>query len=158
MISASAVNSTEVLEIVVTDTDPQEAEKIANTVVNILPDKITEIVVGSDVRIVDYAVVPASRSSPNYTKNTAIGILVGIALSAGFIIITTILDDEIHSEDYLTQAYPDIPLLAVIPDMTSNKQRSGYYGYRSAQNPSPRNSSKTAAKVLPKQKGDSNVK
>ena len=41
-----------------------------------------------------------------------------------------LFDEIIHSEDYLTQTYPDIPLLSVIPDMTAARQRSGgYYGY-----------------------------
>lgn len=131
MISAAAVNSTEVFEIKVTSKDPQEAEKIANTIARILPDKISDIVVGSDVRIVDYAVVPSHRYSPSYTKNTAIGILIGLVLSAGLIIMLYLLDENIRSEDYLTQNYPDIPLLAVIPDMTSNRHSGGYYsGYQ----------------------------
>ena len=131
MISAAAVNSTEVFEIKVTSKDPQEAEKIANTIARILPDKISDIVVGSDVRIVDYAVVPSHRFSPSYTKNTAIGILIGLVLSAGLIIMLYLLDENIRSEDYLTQNYPDIPLLAVIPDMTSSRHSGGYYsGYQ----------------------------
>ena len=133
MISASAVNSTEVFEIVVTSKSPSEAERIANTIANILPDKIADIVVGSDVRIVDYAVIPSHRSSPSYTKNTAIGMLVGAVLSAVIVILAYVFDENIRSEDYLTQTYPDIPLLSVIPDMSVSRQRSGgYYGYRSS--------------------------
>lgn len=133
MITASAVNSTEVFEIVVTSKSPAEAEKIANTIADVLPDKIADIVVGSDVRIVDYAVVPSHRSSPSYTRNTAIGMLLGAVLSAGVIILAYLFDENIRSEDYLTQNYPEIPLLTVIPDMTVNKQRSGYYGYQSSE-------------------------
>ena len=132
MIEASAVNSTEVFEIVVTSTSPGEAEKIANTIADVLPDKIADIVAGSDVRIVDYAVVPSHRSSPSYTRNTAIGMLLGAVLSAAIVILAYLFDENIHSEDYLTQTYPEIPLLSVIPDMTVTKQRSGYYGYQSA--------------------------
>ena len=47
MISAGAVNSTEVFSIEVTSADPQEAEKIANTIAELLPDRIAEIVDGS---------------------------------------------------------------------------------------------------------------
>lgn len=127
MISAAAVNSTEVFEIKVTSKDPQESEKIANTIARILPDKISDIVVGSDVRIVDYAVVPSHRCSPSYTRNTGIGILLGIVVSAGLLILIYLLDENIRSEDYLTQTYPEIPLLAVVPDMNSGRHNSGYY-------------------------------
>ena len=130
MISASAVNSTEVFEIVVTSPSPTEAEKIANTIATVLPDKISDIVSGSDVRIVDYAVVPSHRHSPSYTRNTAIGIILGIVIVAAILVLAYLFDEVIHSEDYLTQTYPDIPLLTVIPDMTGARQRSGYgYGY-----------------------------
>ena len=130
MISAKAVNSTEVFEVVVTSKDPAEAEKIANTIADVLPAKIADIVVGSDVRIVDYAVVPSHRSSPSYTRNTAIGMLLGAVLMAVIVILAYLFDENIRSEDYLTQNYPDIPLLSVIPDMSSASRRAGYYGYQ----------------------------
>ena len=132
MISASAVNSTEVFEVVVTSPSPTEAELIANTIANVLPDKIADIVAGSDVRIVDYAVVPSHRYSPSYTRNTAIGILLGAVLCAGVLILAHIFNENIRTEDYLTTTYPDIPLLAVIPDMAVTKQRSGYYAYENS--------------------------
>ncbi len=129
MISAAAVNSTEVFEVVVTSKDPAEAERIANTIANVLPEKIADIVSGSDVRIVDYAVIPSHRSSPSYTRNTAIGMLLGLVLSAAAVILAGMFDDNIRSEDYLAQAYPEIPLLAVIPDMVGGKHSGGYYRY-----------------------------
>lgn len=133
MITASSVNSTEVLSITVTAPSPSEAEKIANTIAEILPQKIADIINGSEARIVDYAVVPASRYSPSYTKNTSIGGLIGAALSVVVIVLMYLFDENIHSEDYLSQVYPDIPVLAVIPNMDPNRQRGGYgyrYGYR----------------------------
>ena len=131
MISASAVNSTEIFEIVVTSRNPAEAEIIANTIAEVLPGKISDIVEGSDVRIVDYAVIPSHRSYPSYTRNTAIGMLLGAIVSAALIVMAYLLDENIRSEDYLAHAYPDIPLLSVIPDLNAEKQHgSGYYGYR----------------------------
>lgn len=134
-INAAAVNNTEIFSITVTADSPQEAERIANTIALILPDKISEIVNGSDVKIVDYAVIPASKSSPSYTKNAAIGALAGFVFICAIIIISYLLDDSIHNEDYLTENYPDVPLLAVIPDLITGKTSSGYayskYGYGS---------------------------
>ena len=132
MISAEAVNSTEVFEVVVTSKSPHQAEHIANTIAEVLPDKITDIVAGSDVRIVDYAVVPGGRSSPSYTRNAMVGALLGAVLCIAVLVLLYMLDDKIHSEEYLTQNYPDIPLLSVIPDMDPDTRHAGgYYGYRS---------------------------
>ncbi len=125
MIEVGAVNSTEIFSITVTSSSPQEAEEIANTVADILPDKIADIVDGSSVRIVDYAVVPAAKSSPSITRYTAIGVFVGVALACAVIIIKEMTDTQIHNEEYLLQNY-DLPVLAVIPDLFSSGG-GGYY-------------------------------
>lgn len=130
MISAEAVNATEVFEVVVTDANPQEAEKIANAIADVLPNKIAAIVEGSSARIVDYAVVPSQKSSPNITKLTAMGLLAGFVLSAAVIIVLELMDETIHDEDYLAQNF-DLPVLAAIPDMLNGGKDKGYYKYGS---------------------------
>ena len=135
MIESEAVNSTEIFSIDVTSTDPHEAERIANTITEVLPARIADIVDGSDVRIVDYAVVPSERTSPSFTLNTVIGALVGLVVSAAIVILRYMFDDQIHEEDYLTQTYPDIPLLAVVPDMLSSEGKGYYYAPSNANEP-----------------------
>lgn len=126
MVSASAVNSTEVFQIVATSSIPQEAELIVDTIVKILPDRIADIVDGSSVRLVDHAILPTQRSSPSYTKYAMIGLVLGFVLSCGVIIINDLLDTTIRDEDYLYQRY-NIPVLAVVPD--ANETRKGSYSY-----------------------------
>ena len=133
MIEAVQVNDTEIFAVAVTSDDPREAEHIANTIGEILPEKISAVVDGSSVRIVDYAVVPGSRKSPSISKYTMIGIMLGLLASAGVIIVIELLDDQIHSEEYLIQNYGNIPLLTVIPDMLDSRGQGYYYsryGYR----------------------------
>lgn len=126
MITAEAVNGTEVFSIQVVSKDPAEAEKLANAIAQILPEKIASIVEGSSARIVDYAVVPAEKDSPSLAKNTVIGMILGLVLACGIIVVQELLDDQIHDADYLTQTY-DIPVLAVIPDLLSSKNSNDYY-------------------------------
>ena len=126
MIAAEAVNGTEVFSIQVVSKSPAEAEKLANSIAQILPEKIASIVEGSSARIVDYAVVPAVKDSPSLLKNTAIGMILGFVLSCGVIVIMELLDDQIHDSGYLVQTY-DIPVLAVIPDLLSTKNTNDYY-------------------------------
>ena len=110
----------------VTSADPQEAERIANTIAEILPDRIAEIVDGSSVKVVDYAIVPSEISSPSYTRNTALGMLLGLVLIAAIICLREIFDEKLHNEDDITQRY-QFPILAVIPDLAA----SGTGAYRS---------------------------
>lgn len=129
MITASAVNGTEIFEIVVTNSDNNKAELIANTIADILPRKIANIVEGSSVRIVDYAVVPAYPVSPSVTKYTAIGFLLGGMISVGIIVVMELLNESIRSEDYLLQTY-DLPVLAVVPAMGAGTKNRGISDYQ----------------------------
>lgn len=128
MVSAAAVNNTEVLKVTVTSADPEEAKLLANTIAHVLPERISEIISGTSARVVDFAVTPSHKTSPNVSKITMIGVLIGVLLSAGIIAVMTILDDLIHDEDSLRQLC-DLPVLAAIPDLMTSK--SGGYGYGS---------------------------
>ncbi len=133
MISAESVNNTAVLRVSVTSPDPQEARLIANTILDVLPEKITDVINGSSVRVVDYAVTPSSKISPNITKYTEIGILLGIAIACLIIALFQITDKLIHNEEYLTETYK-LPVLAIIPDLYNNS-KSGYnYNYKGGYN------------------------
>lgn len=127
MIDAKSLNDTEIFGITVTGANPEEIERIANTVADILPGKISEIMDGSSARLVDFAVIPTKPSSPNIMKYTAMGVLAGLVLSCGIIILRVLLDEQIRGGDYLTQTY-ELPLLAEIPDLLS-KKKGGYYSY-----------------------------
>jgi len=126
MISAAAVNGTEIFEIEVLSTDPKEAELLANTIAQILPEKISSIVEGSSARIVDYAVVPAQKDSPSIVKNTLIGAVLGFILACGIVVVVELMDEQIHDSDYLSQTY-ELPVLAVIPDLLSTKSSNEYH-------------------------------
>lgn len=131
MVEAKGINSTGAFEVTVTSTDPAEAELIANTIARLLPDRIAEIVDGSSVRIVDYAIIPSHRSGPSMVKNTAIGVLAGAFLSIAVVVLRFLLDDRskamIQSVDELRAIYPDIMVLAMIPDMRMSDKKNGYY-------------------------------
>lgn len=131
MIDARAVSDTAAFDVTVESENPVEAELIANTIAKILPDRIAEIVDGSSVRIVDYAIIPAHRSSPSYIKNTLIGALIGGILCSAVVLAVFVTsekrNDDIRSVDDLKDMYPDIPVLALIPDMRISGKKGYYY-------------------------------
>lgn len=129
MISAGSVNETEIFSITVTSEDPEEAALIANTIVKVLPDRISNIIEKANVRTVDDAVVPTGKAAPSLTKYAAIGMLLGAVLSCAVIIIYDMMDTTMRGEEYLTQNHPDIPVLAIVPDMYESKKRPYSYYY-----------------------------
>lgn len=131
MIDARAVSDTAAFDVTVESENPVEAELVANTIAKILPDRIAEIVDGSSVRIVDYAIIPAHRSSPSYIKNTLIGALIGGILCSAVVLAMFVTSEkrnvDIRSVDDLKDMYPDIPVLALIPDMRISGKKGYYY-------------------------------
>lgn len=116
MVSASAVNSTELLKITAESTDPKEAALIADTYLQVTAKKMMDTVNGSNTKIVDKAIVPVNPSSPNVTKNTIMGFLLGMIAAMGVVILIELMNTIIRSEKELTEAVKNIPVLGVIPD------------------------------------------
>lgn len=127
MIKAESVNDTEVMQVTVVSEDPYEAAKIANSIAELLPERIAEIMDGCSMEVIDSAIPNTNKISPNITKYTAQGFIIGFLISAGILTVLAIMDDTIHDEDYIINTY-DYPLLAVIPDLSTAD--STKYGYR----------------------------
>lgn len=127
-VAVSAVNSTEVFKVAVESTDPAEAALIANTIAEIAPVRIAEIVDGCSVEIVDYAKVPIEQSSPNYKLSVVLGVFLGFVIWVFVIILHEILDIRIKSEvDFQSWG---LPVLCNIPEFSSASKYEGYgYGY-----------------------------
>lgn len=129
MISAAAVESTEIFEVVVTSPDPAEAEKLASAIAYILPKRIDSIIEGTSARIVDAAIVPTKPSSPNYYTATFLGFVIGFFLTVAFVILQEVFDVTIRSEEDVSHVCRH-PVLASVPDMAAPSKGSYYYyGY-----------------------------
>ena len=115
MIECSALNNTPVFQIKVTDTDPERAIEIANTIAKVLPTEIANIIDGSSARIVDSA-LSAERLSRGVLKNSAIGAMLAFVIMCFVIIMNDyFLNDSISDVKYLEETFPDIPVLGNIP-------------------------------------------
>ena len=128
-VSAASINDTEMFTITVTDSDPERATLIANTIADVLPERVEEIMNQSSMKVVDYAIVPSGRTGPNVTRYATIGILVGVIIACAIIVVLELLDDRIHDDQYLIQNYA-LPVLASIPDYSSGSRRGYYYKRR----------------------------
>ena len=102
-----------------------------------LPTRIRAIIEGSSAKIVDYAVVAASPSSPNYIQNTLLGFILGFGISVAVIVLRELFDITIRSEEDITLCTSK-PILAAVPDMHSIN-KGGYYYTSSARNKTRKN-------------------
>ncbi len=122
MISATAVDETPLMKISVVSPNPKEAVLISNALLEVAPGKMTSIVDGGSVKIIDRPLEPASPSSPNILKNTFLGLVLGFILSAVLVILMELLDTRINDEEQLRSMFEDLPVLATIPEIIVSEE------------------------------------
>lgn len=132
MIVAEPSNETEIMRVTVTTEDPVESERIADCIAEVLPIRIAEIIDGASMEVVDSAVAEYEKVAPSITQYTAVGLVLGVLLSTIVLIITAMLDDTIHDDEYVLRTY-DYPILAKVPDLlNSGNKQYGYYSQKSS--------------------------
>ena len=136
MVIAAPLNETEIMKVTVTAPNPYDASKIANCIAEVLPVRISEIIDGASMEVVDSAIPNLNKVSPSITKYTAIGLILGVFISVLAIVVITMLDDTVHDEEYVLQVY-DYPILAKIPNLTETGSKK--YAYYSQRNSKRRN-------------------
>ena len=127
-VTVSAVEDTEVIEISVTNENPQYATDIANEIAKVFSDKVAEIYNINNVHIVDEAETPAGPSNINHTKDVIIFAFIGVVVAVVYVLIANMLDTTIKSADDIERLYK-LPVLASIPvygaDMQKKKKKGG---------------------------------
>lgn len=136
MIAYEPSNNTEIMRVTVTSTDPYEASKIANVIATVLPARISEIIDGASMEVVDAAVPETDKVAPSITYYTAVGLIVGVLLSGLILVVLALMDGTIHDEEYVLRVY-DYPILGEIPDLLDAGGKS--YGYYSQSRQRTRN-------------------
>lgn len=132
MMTASAVEDTEMFNVHVSNADPELAAAIANVIADVAPDEIANILEGSSTKIIDRAEIPQYRYTPSFRKNTFLGCTAGAIVAAGYIVLCILLDQRIKDEEELDRLF-NLPVLGEIPEFDPSRAKKGKhsYGYNS---------------------------
>lgn len=128
MITVGAVNSTEVMEVVVETNSPEESEEIVNELVKLYETEFKRVIKSGSIEVVDYGKISTTPSYPNVAKITLIGFLAGAVVACAIVIIAALLDVTVKSDDNLAKIY-DVPVFAEVTDYAINVSNSKHYGY-----------------------------
>ena len=114
-VSINNPQETRILEITVTDPDPEVAKNLADELATVSSEYIGDKMEIVPPKIIEEAELPEEQTSPSMSRNVILGALAGLALSAGVVGLMNIMDDSIRSEDDIAK-YLNIPTLTSIPD------------------------------------------
>lgn len=114
-IQVASEESSQVVTVTATDTDSEQAVKIANTTVEIFQKNIPDIMSVDNVSILSQAEVSdnPSQVSPNPLLNIAIAIVLGAMVGVGIAFLLEYLDNTIRTEDDIEKNL-GLPVLGVI--------------------------------------------
>lgn len=114
-ISINNPTDTRILEITVTNSDPKMCKTIVDKLSTTASKFIGEQMEVTEPKIIEEGEVPTAKISPNTKKNIMIGALAGFILSAGVVVLLTLMDDTIKTEEDI-ERYLGLSTLASVPD------------------------------------------
>lgn len=121
LIAVNPVKTTEILEIQVTNTNPELAASIANTMAQEFSKAVIEIKKVDSVSIMDTAVIPNKPIKPKKTLNVLIAFVVGLMASVGVVFLLENMDNTVKTLSDV-EKFLGIPVLGIIPDYEMGKQ------------------------------------
>lgn len=121
MLTITTPSNTRIIEIKVTNPNPQEAYDIAMAYANIAPAFIEAKMETSRPNIFEEARVPVNPSSPSLIKNMFLTTMLGAIVAMAIIVIQFIMDDRIRTAEQL-QKHLGLATLGMMPVQEGNER------------------------------------
>lgn len=123
-ISVSSVKDTELIEITVRDENPERATNIANEIAKVFTVQVAEIYNINNVHVIDKAELNNVPYNVHHTKDIAVIALIGAILSIVCIIILSLLDTTVKTQEDIEKVTGMI-ILAEIPEISFDLKVGG---------------------------------
>lgn len=114
IVSVTAAEDTEFIEISVKNEDPALATKIANEIAKVFIDNVKEFYGVENVHVVDAAEVPQAPYNINHAKDIVIFAFIGVVVAVMNVLIVNMLDTTIKSEEDIEKNF-GLTVLATMP-------------------------------------------
>ena len=124
MITVTNQDDTRILQLSVEYSDAKQAKEIVDKLSEVASEYIGDKMEVTPPKIIEKGEVPTSRSNTGVAKMAVMGVLAGMILCAGVIVVRTIMDDTIKSEEDI-EKYLGLSTLSVIPDRKDYINGSG---------------------------------
>ena len=114
MISVSQVEDTHIMNLSVTDTDPDRAKNIANTIPGVFTEEVKRTIKANGVEVLDPSLGGYPIASNKSNKVVVSGV-VGVTVGLFIIFLIEFLDNKVKTPQDM-EKYFNIPVLGVIPN------------------------------------------
>ncbi len=113
-ITVTIPTDTRILSITVSDSDPNQAATIANTLRDEAAKRIIEVTKVSDVTTLEAAMPAENPSTPQTKRNLVLGFIVGAFLATALVLALEVLDDRVKRPQDIEEGL-GMTLLGMVP-------------------------------------------
>ena len=122
-IKVDTVEDTELIRISVTNSSSELSCYIANEIANVFKEQIKVYYDIENVQIVDVAEIETEPSNIHHKRDIIIFALIGVVVSAGYVLILNMLDTTVKSIEDVEDS-TKLPVLASLPTLDSFERSS----------------------------------
>lgn len=126
-LTVEQVENTQFIELSYESSDPQEAQRVVNAVSDVSSERISEVSAGSaniQVKVWEYAAVPAAAVSPKPLRSALLALAVGLMLGLSLAFLLEHLDDSWRSAEEVERV-AGVPTFGSIPEFEVARARKG---------------------------------
>lgn len=116
MVEVTSVDSTQIMQITVTDTDAERAGEIAQTISEIVPEVLVEKVGAGSCKTVSDVSINPNKVFPQTKKYVVMAGLLGAVLVCGILVLAHLLHDTVVDDEDV-QKKLGLPVLGLIPEV-----------------------------------------
>ena len=116
MIEVTSVDSTQIMQITVTDTDAARAGTIVETIARIVPDVLVEKVEAGSCKTVSDVEIDPHKVFPQTTKYVVLAGLLGAVVVCAVLVLAHLLHDTVADDEDI-QKKLGLPVLGLIPEV-----------------------------------------
>ena len=130
IVTTSIGENTQLVYVYVTMVDPAQARDYAQSIADIAPGYLEDIVEGTSMKIVSTPKLPGKQYEPNVRRNTAVAAIAGFLAGIILVITLQLSNTVIGSKEELLELF-EIPIIGTIPNFAYEAGHSsgGKYGY-----------------------------
>ena len=125
-ISMNSVHETPMVQVSCTTTDPKLSADICNSVLQVAPAAIKDVVTAGEAKAQDYATVPMFANSRNDRRQGLIGGLAGAVLACALLTLLFLLNHQVEKPGEITDRYTP-PIISYIRRTKGSEKDAGVF-------------------------------
>jgi capsular polysaccharide biosynthesis protein len=114
MLTVTPQEDTQLMDISVKSTDPEEAKIIVEALTNDFIVRAEKLISNSNIEILDIPEVPKKPIAPNKSLNVIITFFLGLVVSMGLVLIREYMDNTVKTKEEVEKTL-NLPVIGLIP-------------------------------------------